>query len=160
MTGDLLDLTLEVQRNTESGAVPGDDQFELWVRAALSDRREPTDLAIRVVDSDEAQQLNLQYRNKDYATNVLSFPYELPAGVPAEAVGGLLGDLLVCAPVVIAEAKHQHKAQNDHWAHLTIHGVLHLLGYDHETEPEAMEMEALEIEILKGLGVANPYHDH
>ncbi len=130
------------------------------MRAALSGRREPADLAVRVVDNDEAQQLNLQYRNKDYATNVLSFPYEPPEGIPAEASAGLLGDLLVCAPVVIAEAKQQHKAQNDHWAHLTIHGVLHLLGYDHETEPEAMEMEALEIEILKGLGVSDPYHDH
>lgn len=160
MTSDLLELALEVQRNTDSSTVPGDDQFELWVRAALTGKRQQADLAIRVVDAEEAQQFNFQYRNKDYATNVLSFPYELPEGVPADAAGCPLGDLLVCAPVVAAEAKQQQKAENDHWAHLTVHGVLHLLGYDHQTEVQATAMEALETDILKALGVSDPYHDH
>lgn len=160
MTSDLLELALEVQRNSSSSTVPGDDQFELWVRAVLTGKREQADLVIRVVDAEEAQQFNLQYRNKDYATNVLSFPCELPEGVPAGAAGCPLGDLLVCAPVVAAEAEQQQKAENDHWAHLTVHGILHLLGYDHQTQVQAMEMEALETDILKGLGVSDPYHDH
>jgi len=155
-----LEVQLEIQRNTESDSVPADKQFELWVRKALSGRCGQADLVIRIVDIEEAQQFNLKYRNKDYATNVLSFPNELPEGVPAEAAGHGLGDLLICAPVVIAEAQQQHKQESDHWAHLTVHGVLHLLGYDHEADPEALVMEALETEILNGLGVSDPYHVH
>lgn len=155
-----LEVQLEIQRNTESATVPSDEQFELWVRKALSGRCEQADLVIRIVDAEEAQQFNLQYRNKDYATNVLSFPNELPEGIPAEVAGHGLGDLLICAPVVIAEAIQQRKVDSDHWAHLTVHGVLHLLGYDHDADPEAAVMEALETEILNGLGVSDPYQDH
>ena len=160
MSSDALELSLEVQRNTESSRVPADDEFESWVRAVLTGRRDCAELTIRVADDEEAQQFNLQYRSKDYATNVLSFPYELPEGVPMEAIGWPLGDLLICAPVVIAEAEQQKKAERDHWAHLTVHGILHLLGYDHETDSEAVVMEGLETEILNGLGVSDPYHDN
>lgn len=160
MSDDLPDVCIEIQRSTISNTLPSDEQFKLWVCKALSGRRDHAELVIRIVDSEEAQQFNLQYRNKDYATNVLSFPGELPAGVPEDVAGFGLGDLLMCAPVVSAEAKQQHKVECDHWAHLTVHGVLHLLGYDHEAEPEALVMEALEIEILNGFGVSDPYHDH
>jgi len=153
-------LVVEVQRNTQSKCVPTDKQFELWVSTALAGRRERAELTIRIVDAEEAQQFNLQYRGKDYATNVLSFPAELPEGIPAEAAGCGLGDLLICAPVVADEANQQHKAECDHWAHLTIHGVLHLLGFDHETDQEAVEMESLETGILGELGVSDPYHHH
>lgn len=154
------DLQLHVQRNTQSDTVPKDQQFERWVRQTLSGRREQSELVIRIVDSDEGQQFNRRYRGKDYATNVLSFPTELPVGIPAEVAGFGLGDLLICAPVVKQEALQQQKEETDHWAHLTVHGVLHLLGYDHEIEAQALTMEALETEILAGMGISDPYHDH
>jgi probable rRNA maturation factor len=116
-------------------------------------RRKPAELAIRIVDADEGRALNRDYRGKDYATNVLSFPAELPPGVQLP----LLGDLAICAPVVQREALEQGKREKDHWAHLTVHGVLHLLGYDHLADDEAETMEALERRILAGLSIANPY---
>ncbi|MFC5740305.1 rRNA maturation RNase YbeY [Dyella tabacisoli] len=135
--------------------LPAPLSFRHWVEAALrgAKRRKPAELAIRIVDTIEGRALNRDYRGKDYATNVLSFPAELPPGVNLP----LLGDLAICAPVVTREAAEQGKAARDHWAHLTVHGVLHLLGYDHLEEAEAEAMEALETRILAGLGIADPY---
>jgi probable rRNA maturation factor len=150
---------LEVQRATTLASVPDDDQFQIWVDAALAGKSNQFSLSIRIVDEDEAQRFNRDYRNKDYATNVLSFPAELPEGLPAEIRQSQLGDLLICAPVVAREASEQHRSETDHWAHLTIHGVLHLLGYVHEQADEADVMESLETEILAKLGISDPYQD-
>ena len=149
----------EVQRATTSTRTPGDDEFQLWLDAVPADQASNYHLTIRIVDEPEAQRFNREYRAKDYATNVLSFPAELPEGLPAEVRCSQLGDLLMCAPVVVREAMEQRRTEADHWAHLTIHGVLHLLGYDHENVDEAAEMESLEIGILAKLGISNPYLD-
>lgn len=135
--------------------LPAATSFRRWVEAALAGakRRAAASLSIRLVDAAEGRELNRRYRRKDYATNVLSFPAALPRGVKLP----LLGDLVICAPVVAREAAEQGKALRDHYAHMTIHGVLHLLGYDHETAAEAEKMEALERRILAGLGIADPY---
>lgn len=153
-----MDVELEIQRSTEL-ETPVDGQFQMWVEAALSGRPHDFSLAIRLVDEREGRQLNLQYREKDYATNVLSFPADLPEGLPAEFRSSQLGDLVICAPVVVREAQEQHRPAVDHWAHLTIHGVLHLLGYNHDKDDEAVEMEKLETRILAGLGIVDPYRD-
>lgn len=152
-------LELAIQRSGESDNTPQDEQFQVWAEAALVDRKGDCSLAIRIVDEDAARQFNRDYRNKDHATNVLSFPAELPDGLPAELRDSQLGDLLICADVVAREAGEQGKAEHDHWAHLVVHGVLHLLGYDHQADDEAEEMEALETDILAGLGIADPYRD-
>ena len=135
--------------------VPASASFRRWIEAALkgAKRRKATEVSVRIVDTEEGQALNLQYRGRDYATNVLSFPVELPPGVDIP----LIGDLVICAPVVAREAAEQGKKPADHWAHLTIHGTLHLLGYDHIDEAEAEAMEALETKVLAGLGIADPY---
>jgi probable rRNA maturation factor len=135
--------------------VPASASFRRWIEAALkgAKRRKATEVSVRIVDTEEGQALNLQYRGRDYATNVLSFPVELPPGVDLP----LIGDLVICAPVVAREAAEQGKKPADHWAHLTIHGTLHLLGYDHIDEAEAEAMEALETKVLAGLGIADPY---
>ena len=135
--------------------LPSAASFRRWVEAALrgARRRNSAELAIRIVDADEGRAFNRHYRGKDYATNVLSFPAELPPGVQLP----LLGDLALCAPVILREAMQQHKLPRDHWAHLTVHGVLHLLGHDHLDQTEAEAMEALETRILAGLGITDPY---
>jgi len=116
------------------------------------------EIGIACVDLAESQELNLQYREKDKPTNVLSFPSDIPEEMLSLLDAEPLGDLVICIPVVLQEATEQQKAPSDHFTHLLVHGILHLLGYDHETsETEAEEMEALEIEILKKLGIANPY---
>ncbi|MBN7138481.1 rRNA maturation RNase YbeY [Lysobacter enzymogenes] len=137
--------------------LPAATSFRKWVAAALKGRIREADLAIRIVDSKEGRSLNRHYRGRDYATNVLSFPAEMPEGLPKGVKLPLLGDLVICAPVVAREAREQKKALNDHYAHLTVHGVLHLLGWDHEDEREAECMEQLEREILATLGVEDPY---
>ena len=135
--------------------VPAAASFRRWAQAALTGarHREPAELSIRIVGTREGRALNLRYRGKDYATNVLSFPVELPHGVESP----LLGDLVIAAPVVAREAREQHKLARDHYAHLTVHGVLHLLGYDHIKDADAERMEALETRILASLGIADPY---
>lgn len=145
-------IELEVQRATSWKPLPSDEQFRLWVRTALQGRA-PVELAIRIVDREESRRLNRQYRGKDAPTNVLSFP----ADVPGEVGLNLLGDILICAPQVAEEALTQGKPEPAHWAHLTIHGVLHLLGYDHQQAGEAEAMEAIEIALLESLGIPNPY---
>lgn len=135
--------------------LPSSASFRRWVAAALRGARHKrrTELAIRIVGNAEGLALNNAYRGRDYATNVLSFPAEPPPGVTF----ALIGDLAICAPVVQREAAEQGKSARDHWAHLTIHGVLHLLGYDHVEEGQAEVMEALETRILARLDIANPY---
>ena len=137
--------------------VPSAVSFRKWVAAALQSRIREADLAIRIVGTKEARALNRHYRGKDYATNVLSFPAELPDGLPDGVKLPLLGDLVICAPVVAREAKEQKKPVVDHYAHLTVHGALHLLGWNHEDDREAECMERLEREILAELGVEDPY---
>ena len=137
--------------------LPSAASFRRWAAAALAGRIREADLAIRLVDTAEGQSLNRHYRGKDYATNVLSFPSELPEGLPEGVHLPLLGDLVICAPVVAREAEEQGKPLNAHYAHLTVHGVLHLLGWDHEDDKEADAMEQLEREILAGLGIDDPY---
>ncbi|WIG56040.1 MAG: Metal-dependent hydrolase YbeY, involved in rRNA and/or ribosome maturation and assembly [Rhodanobacteraceae bacterium] len=136
-------------------SVPTSTSFRRWVEAALQGarHRKPAELSIRIVGAREGRALNLRYRGKDYATNVLSFPVELPRGVASP----LLGDLVICAPVLAREAREQRKAPRDHYAHLTVHGVLHLLGFDHQNERDAVRMETLETRILAKLGIADPY---
>jgi len=148
-------LTLAVGYAVPRAGLPAATSFRRWVEAALrgAKRRKSVELAIRIVGADEGRALNRDYRGKDYATNVLSFPVELPPGIALP----LIGDLAICAPVVQREAVEQGKAARDHWAHLTIHGVLHLLGHDHVDERDAAVMEALEAGILASLGIADPY---
>ena len=114
------------------------------------------ELAVRVVDAEESRALNRQYRDQDKPTNVLSFPAPPPDGLP-EAAGRLLGDVVICAPVVAAEAAEQDKSVAAHWGHMLVHGTLHLLGYDHQTDAEAAAMEALERQILAARSVTDPY---
>ncbi len=137
--------------------IPAANSFRKWVAAALAGRIREADLAIRIVGAREGRALNRHYRGKDYATNVLSFPAELPDGLPEGVRLPLLGDLVICAPVVAREAKEQRKPVAAHYAHLTVHGALHLLGWDHEDPREAECMEQLEREILAGLGLPDPY---
>ena len=153
-----MNILLSVDRATEV-ASPTDEAIFGWVRHTLTQTAslpEPTpELSVRITDNEEAADLNQTYRAKAGPTNVLSFP----ADVPAETRCGLLGDLVICAPLVQLEAAQQQKSEEAHWAHLVIHGVLHLLGHDHQIPAEAAQMEALEIDLLGLLGFPNPY-DH
>ena len=151
-----MNLVMAVERATLV-PTPKDDAIELWVTQALETANRSLspspELSIRITDTDEAAQFNETYRAKTGATNVLSFP----AAPPPETHSGLLGDLVICAPLVIEEAQTQDKQAIAHWAHLVMHGVLHLLGYDHQTAAEAEAMEQLEINALACLGYADPY---
>ena len=139
-------LAATIQYVSEANNLPNASQFRKWAKAAL---RVDTEATIRIVDEDEGRALNKQYRGKDYATNVLTFPLtEEPH---------LMGDIVICAPVVTKEAAEQLKSLEAHFAHLTVHGVLHLHGYDHEDMHQAELMESIEIQILAKLGYANPY---
>ena len=144
---------VDIQMACTSEDPPDEDSIRRWVDAAIRDERETTELSVRIVEKQESQSLNKQYRGAEGATNVLSFPFETPTPEPLP----LIGDLVICAPVVIAEAKQQQKVPEAHWAHMVIHGVLHLLGYDHQNDHEACIMESLETEILQGLGFPAPY---
>ena len=139
-------LKFSLQIASKMAEIPAKNLFKKWAKAAL---RVDTEVTIRIVDEAEGRALNLAYRNKDYATNVLTFPL---AEEPH-----LMGDIVICAPVVVKEATEQHKSLETHFAHLTVHGVLHLHGYDHEDVHQAELMESIEIQILAKLGYANPY---
>ena len=145
-------IEVEVQYAADAEGLPAAADFRRWVVAALGEVAD-AELAVRVVDREESRRLNATYRGKDAPTNVLSFPAELPEGIDLP----LIGDIVICAPLVAREADEQHKTLADHWAHLTVHGVLHLLGHDHRTDEEAAAMEALETRILAGLGCADPW---
>lgn len=148
-----VDLDVQYAVSDDDCEPPSPETIRSWVDAVLKDRRDESELTVRIVDCDEIQKLNRTYRHKDKPTNVLSFPFEMPDGIELP----LLGDVIVCASVVRDEAREQGKALMDHWAHMVVHGTLHLLGYDHIEDDEAEEMEGLETEILSTLGIANPY---
>ena len=147
--------SIEIQQETTSDDVPDSGQLQTWVNAALKDYPDDTELVIRIVDKHEISQLNEHYRAKSGPTHILSFPFDAPDYIESK----LLGDLVVCAPVLAEEALEQHKTLDHHWAHIIVHGVLHLLGYDHVEDNEAELMEAKEIEILAQLNIDNPYNE-
>ncbi len=138
---------------------PTATEIRSWASAALGRRAAGAELAVRVVKPAESKRLNARYRGRDTPTNVLSFPVQqLPTHTPAaQATPTPLGDLVICARVVRAEARAQRKAIKAHWAHLVVHGALHLLGYDHEADDEARRMERRGIAVLKRFGISNPY---
>jgi probable rRNA maturation factor len=145
---------IEVQYAVASEALPSADEIRTWVSHALQGGGDEVELVVRIVDEAEMTALNQRYRGKSGVTNVLSFPYEPLPG----ASSGLLGDIVVCAPVVAEEAVRQGKALDAHWAHLVMHGVLHLQGHDHHHDPDACRMETLETQLLAGLGYPDPYN--
>ncbi len=147
-------LDLDLQIACEALGLPDAERLRTWAAAALAGRRKAAELTIRVVGEAEGTQLNQRYRGRPGPTNVLSFPFDLPPGLPPQ---NLIGDLVICAPVVAQEAREQGKPEETHWAHLVVHGTLHLLGYDHLTDPDAAAMEAVETVILAGLGFPSPY---
>ena len=161
MTKGPIRLDVAVSYAAPRAGLPAAVSFRRWVAAALEGRIREADLAVRIVGAKEGRALNRHYRGKDYATNVLSFPADVADGVklPKGVKLPLLGDLVLCAPVVAREAREQKKPLAAHYAHLTVHGALHLLGWDHEDAREAECMEQLEREILAGLGIDDPYRE-
>ena len=149
------EVIVDLQIESTASELPTGEQLQTWTEAALRDHQGPAELTLRLVDSEESQQLNHVYRGKDKPTNVLSFPADLPPDIDVP----LLGDIIVCAPVVYTEAKQQTKPLMAHWAHMVVHGCLHLLGHDHINDSDAEKMENLEVEILAGMGFANPYQE-
>lgn len=145
---------IDIEINSQHPLIPSHEKCETWIGAVLQHQKlNNAEVSIYIVDEEEGQQINLQYRDKDYPTNVLSFPADIPeeVGVP------LLGDLIICAPVVAQEAREQQKDVEAHWAHMLVHGCLHLLGYDHLEDDEANLMEELETRLLQQLGFPPPY---
>jgi probable rRNA maturation factor len=149
-------LTLDLQQAMDFAGLPSADQFQHWAEAGLLAPDGKRELTVRIVDEAESAALNAAYRHKQGPTNVLSFPFEAP--IP-EVDTGLLGDVVLCAPVVAREAAAQGKSPEAHWAHLVIHGLLHLQGHDHQQAEQALAMERLEIRILNELGYPDPYGD-
>ena len=145
-------IDLQIACEQESG-LPTAQQIEQWATAAVQPQSDEVEMTVRIVDEAESHELNLNYRGKDCPTNVLSFPFECPDEVELP----LLGDLVICRQVVEREAQEQDKPLMAHWAHMVVHGSLHLLGYDHIEDAEAEEMESLETQIMTGLGFADPY---
>ena len=163
-------ITIGLQTAANFPTAPSAELFQAWATAIDSMVEAISDVSLRIVDRDEMASLNQQYRNKAGTTNVLAFPCELQtelpadwqqlAAMPEESAAEIifLGDIVICAPVVSAEAEQQGKSEISHWAHLTVHGILHLLGFDHYEEADAERMEDTETAILKKLGFENPYH--
>ncbi len=145
-------LLVDIQNDENYSGLPAGSEFQRWVEAALLDEYANLEQTIRIVGETESRRLNAQFRGKDSPTNVLSFPSQSDY-----LEYQCLGDLVICAPLVARESHQQNKPETAHWAHLVVHGMLHLQGYDHETVAEATEMENLEVEILSTLGYSNPY---
>ena len=150
-----MSFSCDVQYEIDDPQLPSEADFERWVSAALTAQLDEGEVCIRIVTAEESQMLNSTYRGKDKPTNVLSFPFEVPEGIPLT----LLGDLVICAEVVAREAVEQNKPLFDHWAHMVVHGCLHLIGFDHIKDDEAEEMETLERTILASMDIADPYRD-
>ena len=146
------ELTVDIQNVFEGTGVPRADQLQAWAQTAWQAEHD-SEVTVRIVGAPESQALNHEYRGKDKPTNVLSFPFEAPPGITVP----LAGDLVICAPVVEREATEQRKTLTAHWAHMVVHGMLHLQGYDHVDDGDAEIMEALEIRLLAQLGFGNPY---
>jgi probable rRNA maturation factor len=146
-----------VQRMVTDRTAPSTSQLKRWAKLILQEKIPNAELTIRIVDKDEMTTLNSTYRKKNKPTNVLSFPFEMPKDIDIETP--ILGDIVICADVIKEEAQAQQKTHDAHWAHMVVHGILHLLGYDHEKENEAEIMEAEEIVILKNMGFNNPYQE-
>lgn len=146
----LVDLQIATE-NIEG--LPTEEQIVQWATGAVQPEGNEVEMTVRIVDEAESHELNLTYRGKDRPTNVLSFPFECPDEVALP----LLGDLVICRQVVEREASEQEKPLMAHWAHMVVHGSLHLLGYDHIEDDEAEEMESLETQIMQGLGFDDPY---
>ena len=145
---------VDLQISTENiEGLPTEEQIVQWATAAVQPEGDEVEMTVRIVDEAESHELNLTYRGKDRPTNVLSFPFECPDEVELP----LLGDLVICRQVVEREAAEQEKPLMAHWAHMVVHGSLHLLGYDHIEDDEAEEMESLETQIMQGLGFDDPY---
>lgn len=145
---------VDLQIATENiEGLPTEEQIVQWATAAVQPEGDEVEMTVRIVDEAESHELNLTYRGKDRPTNVLSFPFECPDEVELP----LLGDLVICRQVVEREAAEQDKPLIAHWAHMVVHGSLHLLGYDHIEDNEAEEMESLETQIMQGLGFDDPY---
>ncbi|MDH3693714.1 MAG: rRNA maturation RNase YbeY [Gammaproteobacteria bacterium] len=143
-----------VQNVSATSDVPSNENISRWAQTALNDiEQEKSELTVRVVDENEIRELNRTYRGKDQATNVLSFPFT----DPPQTATNILGDVVVCASVIKREAQEQNKAQDAHWAHMIVHGVLHLCGYDHEQQTQAEQMERMETTVLAQLGFPAPY---
>ncbi len=149
------EITIDIQHHLTSNDCPADDDIRTWAKLALIERNEDTEISIILMGDEEMSELNETYRHKKGPTNVLSFPFEKPEDLKLS----LLGDLAICVPQMIREAKTQHKPLTAHFAHLTIHGCLHLLGYDHIEPSDATVMELREIELLKQLNIPNPYQE-
>lgn len=147
-----IELDLQLALNDESN-LPTFEDFHLWLSAAVTRFQPQAEVTVRLVDEQESRELNRDYRGKDKPTNVLSFPFEAPPGIELD----LLGDLIICRQVVEREASEQDKPLKAHWAHMVVHGSLHLLGYDHIEDDQAEEMESLESEIMQGIGFNDPY---
>ena len=150
-----MSIELDLQLACEFDELPTKAQFELWAEKALLPYRAHSELTIRITDETESQELNSQYRGKEKPTNVLSFPFECPPGIELP----LVGDLIICPQVVKRESIEQDKPFHEHFAHMVIHGCLHLLGFDHINEQDAIEMETLEKEFLAEIGISDPYRD-
>ncbi len=146
-----MSINLDVQIASKNLDIPKAAEFKIWADSVPIDYE--TSLCLRIVDEQEAKTLNKKYRKIEKATNVLSFPAGLPSGLKID----FLGDIVICAPIVTLEAQEYNKDLKNHWAHLLIHGILHLQGYDHEQNVDAEKMESLEIKILSSLGISNPY---
>ncbi len=160
-TPERMSISLVVQRASKDQLTPGDDDLHRWAESALQGNKASYEVTIRLVDEAESRQLNANYRKHDAATNVLSFPAGIPEDIQKELESNSgrrpLGDLVICVPVVNQEAHDQGKPVIDHWAHLVVHGTLHLLGHDHEEPEQAKSMEQLEKNILLTFGIRDPY---
>lgn len=158
---------LDLQLATDCADIPKQEDIQLWLDTLLLHQQiAQKEITVRIVDEAEIQQLNQQYRGKDKPTNVLSFPFEMPElSLPIdvqidESISMFLGDIVICTQVVKQESLEQNKLLGHHWAHMIIHGTLHLLGYDHIDEQEAQEMEGIEMAILQKLAIDDPYQNH
>lgn len=149
-------LDLLIQNQQQSVEVPDEQLLQQWAASALLTEKD-TQVSLMIVDEVQSQKLNKEYRGKDKPTNILSFPMDMPAELSAEVEMNMLGDLVVCAAVVQREAQQQEKSLSAHWAHMLVHGMLHLQGYDHIDSSDADEMESIEIKMLNQLGFENPY---